>query len=53
MTNIFNQSFTNSTNLNNLNDISTRDLETVSIGESAGKNTTGNNNVFIGNNAGQ
>jgi len=49
MTNILNQSFTNSTNLNSLNDISTRDLETVSIGESAGKNATGNNNIFIGN----
>ena len=40
--------FTNENSADIINDISTRSKETVSIGETAGKNSQGTNNVFIG-----
>ena len=47
-TNPYKASYTNNVSSSSLNDISTRSLFTVSIGEESGKSATGSNNVFVG-----
>lgn len=47
-TNPYKLSYTNNVISSSLNDISTRSLFTVSIGEESGKSATGTNNVFVG-----
>lgn len=48
ITNIYKPSFSNNVTSTSINDISTRSLFTVAIGEESGKSATGSNNVFIG-----
>ena len=51
-TNVYKPSYSNEVVSTSINDISTRSLNTVAIGEESGKSALGENNVFLGHNAG-